>query len=219
MKHFILKSQKVNFKLPKLPKISNNLIINNLYLGKLINFKLPKLTLSYLKQKKQNQVGLVRLGKDKVSNQTPINKGIGKIGKIFNTFLFRKKILITLFLLIFSFISFSCVPVDTPEPVQITVLFDGEDNLFKIDNQEYKQNLNLETNDCYSNEICFKPKDRCTILITSDKYQFITASSLDNRPHNIEVQGNNIIKYEMFPSDGCYFDDTFKFKIIAYENY
>ncbi len=74
-------------KLPKLPKLFKSPIHNIYMLGKIINSKLPKSYLSYLNRKNSFQVSSVSTGKIKVSTQTPINKGFGKIGKIFYIFL------------------------------------------------------------------------------------------------------------------------------------
>ena len=78
-----MKLQLLQNKLPNLPKNDKAPIYRNFLIGKIINFKLPKSYLSYLNRKNSFQVSLVSTGKIRVSTQTPINKGFGKIGKIF----------------------------------------------------------------------------------------------------------------------------------------
>ena len=78
-----MKLQLLQNKLPNLPKNDKAPIYRNFLIGKIINFKLPKSYLSYLKRKIQFQVTSVSSGKIQVSTQTPMNKGFGKIGKIF----------------------------------------------------------------------------------------------------------------------------------------
>lgn len=78
-----MKLQLLKNKLPKLPKLLQSPIHNIYMLGKIINSKLPKSYLSYLNRKNSFQVSSVSTGKIRVSTQTPINKGFGKIGKIF----------------------------------------------------------------------------------------------------------------------------------------
>ena len=82
-----MKSQNNKIILPKLPNTYKKLIINKLYLGKLIIFKLPISYLSYLKYKIMFQVTSVSSGKIQVSTLAPINKGFGKLGKVFKMFL------------------------------------------------------------------------------------------------------------------------------------
>lgn len=82
-----MKLQLLQNKLPKLPKLLKSPIHSNYMLGKIINFKLPKSYLSYLNRKNNFQVGLVSIGKIRVSSQPQMNKGFGKIGKIFYIFL------------------------------------------------------------------------------------------------------------------------------------
>ena len=78
-----MKLQLLQNKLPKLPKERKSPIYNINILGKIIISKLPKSYLSYLKRKIQFQVSSVSSGKIQVSTQTSMNKGFGKIGKIF----------------------------------------------------------------------------------------------------------------------------------------
>ena len=78
-----MKTQKHQNNLPKLPKNEKTPIYRNYMLGKMKIFKLPTSYLSYLKRKFQFQVSSVSSGKIQVSTQTPMNKGFGKIGKIF----------------------------------------------------------------------------------------------------------------------------------------
>ena len=78
-----MKTQKLQNKLPNLPKENKRPIYRNSLLGKMINSKLPKSYLSYLNRKNSFQVSSVSTGKIKVSTQTSMNKGFGKIGKIF----------------------------------------------------------------------------------------------------------------------------------------
>jgi hypothetical protein len=78
-----MKLQLLQNKLPNLPKNDKAPIYRNSLLGKIKIFKLPKSYLSYLKRKIQFQVSSVSSGKIQVSTQTSMNKGFGKIGKIF----------------------------------------------------------------------------------------------------------------------------------------
>lgn len=78
-----MKLQLLQNKLPKLPKERKSPIYNINILGKIIISKLPKSYLSYLNRKNSFKVGLVSTGKNEVSTQTSMNKGFGKIGKIF----------------------------------------------------------------------------------------------------------------------------------------
>ena len=78
-----MKLQILQNKLPKLPKERKSPIYNINILGKIIISKLPKSYLSYLNRKNSFKVGLVSTGKNEVSTQTSMNKGFGKIGKIF----------------------------------------------------------------------------------------------------------------------------------------
>lgn len=78
-----MKTQKPKNKLPNLPKNDKAPIYRNSLLGKMKIFKLPTSYLTYLKRKLQFQVTSVSSGKIQVSTQTPMNKGFGKIGKIF----------------------------------------------------------------------------------------------------------------------------------------
>lgn len=78
-----MKLQLLQNKLPNLPKNDKAPIYRNSLLGKIKIFKLPKSYLSYLKRKIQFQVTSVSSGKIQVSTQTSMNKGFGKIGKIF----------------------------------------------------------------------------------------------------------------------------------------
>ena len=78
-----MKLQLLQNKLPKLPKERKSPIYNINILGKIKNFKLPNSYLSYLNRKNSFKVGLVSTGKNEVSTQTSMNKGFGKIGKIF----------------------------------------------------------------------------------------------------------------------------------------
>ena len=78
-----MKLQLLQNKLPKLPKERISPIYNIFMLGKIIISKLPKSYLSYLNRKNSFKVGLVSKGKYEVSSRMPINKGFGKIGKIF----------------------------------------------------------------------------------------------------------------------------------------
>ena len=78
-----MKTQKQQNKLTNLPKNDKAPIYRNSLLGKMKIFKLPTSYLSYLKRKLQFQVSSVSSGKIQVSAQTSMNKGFGKIGKIF----------------------------------------------------------------------------------------------------------------------------------------
>ena len=78
-----MKLQLLQNKLPNLPKNDKAPIYRNSLLGKMKIFKLPTSYLSYLKRKLQFQVSSVSSGKIQVSAQTSMNKGFGKIGKIF----------------------------------------------------------------------------------------------------------------------------------------
>ena len=82
-----MKLQLLQNKLPNLPKLLKSLIHSIYMLGKIIISKLPKSYLSYLNRKNSFKVRLVSTGKYKVSTQMPINRGFGKIGKIFYFFL------------------------------------------------------------------------------------------------------------------------------------
>ena len=82
-----MKLQLLQNKLPNLPKNDKAPIYRNSLLGKIKIFKLPKSYLSYLKRKIQFQVTSVSSGKIQVSTLAPINKGFGKLGKVFKMFL------------------------------------------------------------------------------------------------------------------------------------
>lgn len=82
-----MKLQLLQNKLPKLPKERKSPIYNINILGKIIISKLPKSYLSYLNRKNSFKVGLVSTGKNEVSTLATINKGFGKLGKVFKMFL------------------------------------------------------------------------------------------------------------------------------------
>lgn len=101
-----MKLQLFQIKLPKLPKVEKA-PINQLYIiGKILNFKLPKSYLSYLDKNFTFLVSWVSKGKYKVGTQTPINKGFGKLGKVFCTFLTLQ-------------ILFSCQNSEEIEPISV----------------------------------------------------------------------------------------------------
>ena len=78
-----MKTQLFQNNLPKLPKVKKA-SINQLYnIGKILNFNLPKSYLSYLDKNFNFLVSWVSKGKYKVSTQTSMYKGFGKLGKIF----------------------------------------------------------------------------------------------------------------------------------------
>lgn len=191
-------------KLPILPNAYNHHNFRIFRIGKIKKLNLPSSYLSYLKYLGR----LVSSGKNKVSPITSINKGFGKIGKVFRKKQFKQKFILPLITL--SFLSchntdnrdtatldnkeaFAYInPVVPTNPIytalDLQLYYDAEDNIWQINNGEYHSNIDPDTEQCLSDEICIRVADNCDLYITSQKYIFHSATSISDDGYPITTQ-------------------------------
>ena len=230
-----MKLQLLQNKLPKLPKERKSPIYNINILGKIIISKLPKSYLSYLNRKNSFKVGLVSTGKNEVSTIMPINKGFGKIGKIFYIFLTLQ-------------ILFSCqnsedlesvqvqnveknnnsasrirptlsiddgsTPIDFPLPLPpkknftYYIRYNTQDDLFSINGGQWFTNP-YQYEDCDQQLICAIQRNNCQIEFHSGLYKMSNPIPLQV-PTGINVYYYNLTAETIvFNNPGCtYFTGT-----------
>lgn len=121
-----------------------------------------------------------------------------------------KIILITLLALV------SCRNIEERKTVEFQLLYDTQDHLWKIDNNQWINNENPTSNfQCTSTEICVKSLSDCKYQFNSNTYEFIEVTPLNfqNQPQ-INISPNNFI---IIPNCN-YFNDTdiLSFKIKAF---
>lgn len=215
------------FKLPILPKKDNTLISNTYTLGNMDNFILPNTYLSYLFRLGR----LVGLGNSLVRLQNTDFQNFGKLGKIFCKKEFKYKLILPLITL--SMLSCNTenrdLQNDKEEPIlaksvasqyiDINLYYDAEDNIWQINNGEYHENLDVDTEECLSDEFCIKVLDDCSLSITSRKYIFHSAVPLSDEQTtsiNNEDDFSTIIVSSSSPyaCDDAY-SSSFEFKIKA----
>lgn len=103
--------------------------------------------------------------------------------------------------------------------IDINLYYDAEDNIWQINNGEYQDNLDVDTEECLSDEFCIKVLDDCSLSITSRKYIFHSAVPLSDEQTtsiNNEDDFSTIIVSSSSPyaCDDAY-SSSFEFKIKA----
>lgn len=218
------------FKLPILPKKDNTLISNTYTLGNNENTILPNTYLSYLSHSGR----LVSSGKLQVTTQSPIITGFGRLGNFFSQKLFKYKILLPLIALSFISCNTDRDLHSTEELVKINsvassksiqsafnlqLYYDAEDNIWQINNGEYHENLDVDTEECLSDEFCIKVLDDCSLSITSQKYIFHSAVSSSDE-HTTSIKNEDDFSTIIVASSSPYacddaYSSSFEFKIKA----